>query len=392
MSRQIHRTRLLVLALGAAVTAAGAGCQSCGPPRPLFHGDTEGGDADSARLFGGKTALIHPAPKAEEVSEMALPKELNKVTMPPYWVEPPDILLIDAQRLIPLPPYRVEPLDALYLYAPGAPERDPINGVYPVDPDGTINLGPSYGGAVRVADLTLPEIEKVIAARLSKFIKEPAVTVSLAQSRGVQAIRGEHLVRPDGTVSLGSYGSVYVAGMTLAQVKAAIEAHLSRFLYKPEVSVDVYAYNSKYYYVITDFAGSGEQVVRLPSTGNETVLDAISMIGGLSPVSSKRIWIARPAPSGCGDQILPVDWKGITRRGSTRTNYQILPGDRVFVMSQPLAKLDTTMARVLNPVERALGVTLLGETTVRAFQGNGIFGNNGGVTNVIAAPGTTVTR
>ena len=49
--------------------------------------------------------------------------------------------------------------------------------------------------------------------------------------------------------------------------------------------------------IITTFAGNGEQVVRLPITGNETVLDGISQIGGLSAVSSKKVWIARPAPA-----------------------------------------------------------------------------------------------
>ena len=374
MSRIVHRQRLAGLVIAAAV-AAGSGCQttSCGD-----CGD--GGFYN--RLFGGKEAHIHPAPKAEEVPDHQLPKELSKVTMPQYVVEAPDILLIDAHRLIPRPPYRVEPLDALYLYAPGAPEKDPVNGVYPVDPDGTINLGPGYGGALPVAGLTLPEIEKALARRLANFLKDPVVTVSLAQSRGVQAIRGEHLVRPDGTVSLGAYGSVYVAGMTLPQIKAAIEAHLSQYLLDPQVSVDVFAYNSKFYYVITDFAGSGEQVVRLPVTGNETVLDAIAQVGGLSPVSSKRVWVARPAPSGCGDQILPVDWKGITRRGSPRTNYQLLPGDRVFVMASPLSKFDTTLGRVLSPVERVLGVTLLGVTTARAFEGDSNLFGGGNVTNV----------
>lgn len=317
---------------------------------------------------------------AEVVHDFNLPKELKKVSLPPYTVEAPDILLINAQRLIPLPPYRVEPLDALYLYALGAPEQNPINGLYPVDPDGTINLGPTYGGPVKVADLTVTEIEKVLAARLKSFLKEPSVMVSLAQSRGVQQIAGEHLIRPDGTVSLGAYGAVYVAGMTLPQVKMAIEGHLSKYLYRPEVTVDVYGYNSKFYYVITDFAGSGEQVARLPVTGNETVLDSIAIIGGLSAVSSKTLWVARPAPDGCGDQILPVDWKGITRRGKTTTNYQLLPGDRVFVMSQPVTKFDTYFARLLAPIERGLGVTLLGSSTVRSLGPNG--GNNGFGTGV----------
>ena len=315
-----------------------------------------------------------------------VPKELNKVSLPPYVVETPDVLQIDAVRVIPLPPYRLEPLDVLYLSAENDFPQAKLAGLYPVDPDGTINLGPTYGGSVRVADLTTEEAQKVIQAKVRtgpNAAPKAVVTVSLAQSRGVQQISGQHIVRPDGTVGLGSYGSVYVAGLSLAQVKQAIEAHLSKYLYKPEVSVDVFAYNSKFYYVITDFAGNGEQVARLPHTGNETVLDAVSLIGGLSAVSSKHIWVARPAPTECGnDQILPVDWCGITRKGQVKTNYQIFPGDRVYILSQPLTKFDTYLARVLSPVQRAFGVTLLGTSTVQQFRNNGGgngFGNNGGI-------------
>jgi polysaccharide export outer membrane protein len=309
------------------------------------------------------------------IPDVPVPKELNKVSLPPYIVETPDVLQIDAIRVIPLPPYRLEPLDVLYLSAENDFEGARLAGLYPVDPDGTINLGPRYGGSVRVADMTSEEAQKVIETKVRQFAPKAVVTVSLAQSRGVQQISGQHIIRPDGTVGLGSYGNVYVAGLSLAQVKQAIESHLSKFLYKPEVSVDVYSYNSKFYYVITDFAGSGEQVTRLPHTGNETVLDAVSLIGGLSAVSSKHIWVARPAPSECGnDQILPVDWCGITRKGQVKTNYQIMPFDRVYILSQPLTRFDTYMARVLSPVQRALGVTLLGASTVNQIRNNN--GNN----------------
>ncbi len=298
-----------------------------------------------------------------------VPKELNKVSLPPYVIEAPDILLIDAIRVIPLPPYRVQPLDILYVSGKNVFETDPINGLYPVEPDGTINLGPAYGGTIRVADLTTEEIQRVVQTKVRQFAKNAEMTVSLAQSRGVQMISGQHIVRPDGTVGLGSYGSVYVAGMTIAQAKAAIEAHLSKYLYRPEVAVDVYAFNSKKYYVITDFAGAGEQVVPLPHTGNETVLDAVANVGGLSAVSSKKIWVARPAPTECGeDQILPVDWCGITRRGQVKTNYQILPGDRVYILSQPLTKFDTLYARMLAPVQRTLGIAIYGASAYNAIR------------------------
>ena len=41
------------------------------------------------------------------------PRELQKVTLPDYIIEPPDILTIDAVTLVPHPPYRLHPLDVV---------------------------------------------------------------------------------------------------------------------------------------------------------------------------------------------------------------------------------------------------------------------------------------
>jgi polysaccharide export outer membrane protein len=163
--------------------------------------------------------------------------------------------------------------------------------------------------------------------------------------------------------------------MSLDEIKFAVEAHLSQFIHKPEVSVDVVAYNSRVYYVILDGGGFGEQVVRLPATGNETVLDAIAQIEGLSQVSSKNIWVARPAPAGteCG-QVMDVNWREITKEGITTTNYQLLPGDRIYVQADHLIAFDNLVAKVTAPFERMFGFTLLGHGTVRALQ----FGHRGG--------------
>jgi hypothetical protein len=38
-------------------------------------------------------------------------KELAKVSLPPYVIEPPDILLIDALRVVPKPPFRIQSFD-----------------------------------------------------------------------------------------------------------------------------------------------------------------------------------------------------------------------------------------------------------------------------------------
>jgi protein involved in polysaccharide export with SLBB domain len=123
------------------------------------------------------------------------------------------------------------------------------------------------------------------------------------------------------------------------------------------------------YYVITDGGGFGEGVVRLPITGNETVLDAISQIQGLSEVSSKQIWIARPAPAGTGcAQILDVHWKAIVAEGITTTNYQIFPGDKIYIKADDMITLDNFVAKVTAPVERILGLILLGHGVQRQLQ------------------------
>src|SRR5262249_8522127 len=168
-----------------------------------------------------------------------VPHELKKVTQPPYVIEPPDTLLNDAIRLIPRPPYRVEPLDTLGIQVTNTLPNAPISGIYGVEPDGAVNLGFTYG-AVNLLGQTLPEARASINRHCKGKLKPPfEVTVVLSESRALQQIRGEHLVRPDGTVSLGTYGSVFVDGLTIAQAKEAIESHLSRFLLNPEISLDV---------------------------------------------------------------------------------------------------------------------------------------------------------
>jgi polysaccharide export outer membrane protein len=316
-------------------------------------------------------------PQACSPADSAVPRELSKVSLPAYVIEPPDILLLDAIRLVPRPPYHIEPLDGLAIQVSGTPPgADPIAGIYPVDPDGTVSLGVEYG-TLRVQGMTLDQAREAIEKYLKgppAWLKEVRAQVAVAYSRGLQYIRGEHLVRPDGTVSLGNYGSVYVTGMTVPEAKAEVEQHLAWFVVKPEVSLDVLAYNSKVFYIITDGAGFGQQVIRLPVTGNETVLDALAQINGLPAQASKHhIWVARPTPvrPNCGkdegDQILEVNWNAITQCGQTATNYQILPGDRIYVRADGLITLDNAISKITAPIERLFGVTLLGNSTVRSF-------------------------
>jgi len=331
----------------------------------MFPGPaTEGqGGVDTPDGFQNVRAQDQFAPSHSQV-----PTELNPVSHPPYVIEPPDVLMINAVKVVPKAPYLVEPLDVLQIVVLNTLIDQPIAGVYAVDTGGMVQLGSAYG-AVKVAGLSIPEATAMIEKQLRAILREPQVSVILAQIAGQQQIIGQHLVGPDGTVNLGTYGTVYVSGLTLAGARAAIEKHLTQFLEAPNISVDVFAYNSKVYYVITEGAGQGDRVARVNIKGKETVLDAISEVGGLTQLSSKNIWIARPAPGYSNtEQILPVNWNEITRGGSTATNYQILPGDRVFIEEDRMIAFGSFTSKVTAPFERMLGFTLLGTQTIQAVQ------------------------
>jgi polysaccharide biosynthesis/export protein len=257
----------------------------------------------------------------------------------------------------------------------------------------TVNMTPGGHGAPAPPVLAPRELAKVMQP---DYVIEPPDILSLEVLRSLpdRPIPTRALVRPDGSISLGLNGSVRVAGMTLDQAAATIEQYLiTANLKNPKVSVDVYAYNSKVYYVITDGAGFGEQVYRLPFTGNETVLDAVSQIGGLPAVASKHdVFLARPVPpdKGCGETVLPIDWQAVTKCAAAATNYQVLPGDRIYVCSDPLVAFDGALSKVIAPIERMFGVTLLGGTTISRLQNMGrqsaAFQSNGQAAVVVPTP------
>ena len=309
-----------------------------------------------------------------------MPRELQKVVLPEYVIEPPDILTIEGVHIVPKSPYELRTLDVLNIETLGLPDA-PITGPYTVNPGGMVDLGREYG-TVHVAGLDVDEAKEKITEHLTQFLKEPKVSVGLAQMAAGQSILGQFLVGPDGNITLGTYGQVSVVGLTLDQARERIELHLQRFLEDPEISLNVFSYNSKVYYIVIQGAGLGDGVYRFPITGNETVLDAIAQIQGLEQVSSKKIWIARPS-SGTGEvKILPVDWFAVTERGSAQTNYQILPGDRVFVAEDKLVAFDTQIAKLTAPLERIMGFVLLGTGTAtrlsgRVLEGGGNPNNNG---------------
>jgi polysaccharide export outer membrane protein len=275
----------------------------------------------------------------------------------------------------------------------GAPRAMlPPAGPVVVPPEAALHAGPVPVPGPPAAN----ECKRVL---MPPYVIGPTDVLQIESLQGLpfQRVAGPHLVGPDGFVRVGIYGPVPVAGLTVDQAKLAIaQAVFSRLEQapppkeKPEVpekprpklndvvegvSVDVLAYNSKVFYVIADGAGLGEQVIILPFTGNDTVLDAIGKINGLPIVASKHhIQVARRNCPGHPETVLPVDWVAITQRGDGLTNWQIMPGDRVYIHADVVRTIDNQLAKILSPIERLFGVTLLASQTVNSIKSGSVGG------------------
>jgi polysaccharide export outer membrane protein len=235
------------------------------------------------------------------------------------------------------------------------------------------------------------------------------ILVEVLEALPGRPISGERLVRPDGKISLGFYGDVFVAGLTIPEIKEKIVLHLRKQIpdevlglveldnegnpkdIEPRdsnrVFVDVTAYNSKNYYVQGDVAAPG----KLPITGNETVLDAINYAGGLIPTAApQNIRLVRPAPPGaCCEQTLPVNLAAIISGGDPTTNYQLMPGDRLVVYRDPIVRTTIFIDRLAAPFQTVLNSILQYSFAARSVKsiGTPIFG--GGTTTGNGAGGGT---
>jgi protein involved in polysaccharide export with SLBB domain len=169
------------------------------------------------------------------------------------------------------------------------------------------------------------------------FVVEPGdvLLVTAGDLDSPVRIPADQPVQPDGTIDLGKYGRPVVAGRTVPE----IEAEVQRRVKEAEkgaggaVQVRILNRNSKVYYVLGEVNAPGA----FPITGRETALDGIVAAGGLTRRASEgRIIISRPSPPNGCRTVLPVCYPQIVQLGDTTTNYQLQPGDRIYVPSRTL--------------------------------------------------------
>ena len=179
---------------------------------------------------------------------------------------------------------------------------------------------------------------------LPAYVLEPGDTLAVEPTELDSPVRlpGSQPILPDGTIDLGQYGRPVVAGKTVQQAEAEVRRSVAaRVAARPKdkadkadygVNVRLIGRESKVYYVL----GEANSPRAYPLAGRETVLDGLLTAGGITrQADTAKIVLSRPSqPDGCR-VVLPVCYLDIVQLGDTSTNYQLQPGDRIYIPSRP---------------------------------------------------------
>jgi polysaccharide export outer membrane protein len=140
-------------------------------------------------------------------------------------------------------------------------------------------------------------------------------------------LSGAVTVGPDGMISLQLIHEVKAAGLTTAQLEAALTEQFKQFRNNPDVSVQVMTVRSQKYLIQGGVGRPGTY----PLTGPTTMLEALVNGGGFKEFSnSKKIYILRTKPDGTTEK-LKFNYKDVSQGKHMETNILVQNGDQIFV-------------------------------------------------------------
>lgn len=166
-------------------------------------------------------------------------------------------------------------------------------------------------------------------------------------------IPSDHTVQQDGTIDLGGYGRMQVSGLTIPDIQQQVQQTIVQAeMAKPNspiglashsrtpgtntpapdmtVAVRLISQERGLVYVMGEVNAPGSY----PLTGSETALDAIIAAGGLSDRANEhKVILTRPRVADQPRLILPICYQRVLQLGDVSTNYQLQPGDRIYVPS-----------------------------------------------------------
>jgi polysaccharide export outer membrane protein len=109
-------------------------------------------------------------------------------------------------------------------------------------------------------------------------------------------------VSQQGIVTLPLLGDIRVAGLTVGELQKLLRERYDKFVYDPEVGVTVRDFRSQRVYLL----GSINRAGSIDLTGPKTLIDVLAMAGGVSPRAGNQVHIYRQTPEGRKSYVIDL--------------------------------------------------------------------------------------
>ena len=147
---------------------------------------------------------------------------------------------------------------------------------------------------------------------------------------GNAALSQEMPVRPDGKISMPLIGDVQAGGLVPEAVAADIKKKLSRYVKNPNVTVSLTQLRSHEYISRIRVTGAVQTPISIPFRQGMTLLDAVLAAGGITEFAApSRAKLYRQRDG--NTKTYKIDLDAILNDGDLSTNKRLLPGDIIAI-------------------------------------------------------------
>jgi polysaccharide export outer membrane protein len=288
-------------------------------------------------------AALHP--DYQVINNIAVPY------VPEYRIGPGDVLEIVYHLKYEKTPeeYRLEVQDKISINLPFYPQYSSST---LIRSDGKISA--PLIGDMAAESKTPMELAADLTREYKKYLKEPAVTISLEafnvkvdelKKAITTAARGQSKiapVTPDGRISFPLIGGMQVQGFTVAQVEKAINESYAKQVRNLNITLILLEIHHPKLYVLGEVEKPGAyDIASVPN-----VLNALTLSGGFKK-SGELEEIAVFRNEGLERPIaFKVDIKTALKTGIALTNIKLKPGDIIYVPKTRLDERNDTIEKI----------------------------------------------
>lgn len=146
---------------------------------------------------------------------------------------------------------------------------------------------------------------------------------------GMDDLNRQVRVGADGNITLPLIGWVAASGLNASELESQIAARYSeKYLQDPQVAVYIKEFRSKRVTVLGQV--KNPQVLQL-SRNRSTLLEVISLCGGIQDEVGEFIYVIKPATEDSQEEVITVNVSELIKYKNPLVNKEMIPGDVVIV-------------------------------------------------------------